>query len=126
MAVFAADTALNTIKASATAMAALRAAAQYSVVSWSETNASDVTLALTGSSHIVLGASRSSATARANTLKTVRSGSAVSGVTPATSGAANALGKDFDVAIPIVSPFSAMQSGTGTGTGYLGILRCDL
>ena len=127
MAIFNSDTALNSISASSTAMTAMRAAAQYSVVSWTENSNTPVTLTLTGTSHIVLGASRSTASAaRTNTLTTLRSGSTISATTALTSTTASTTATDFNCAIPIVSTRSVVLSGTGNGTGYLGILRCDV
>lgn len=125
MAVFNSDTALNAIAASARAMAACRAAAQYSVVSWTENGATAVALTLTGTSHIVMGASRSTIALRTVTLTTVRSGSAVSAITPSIGVAALTTGAEVNCAIPIVSTRTAKLSGTGSGTCYLGILRCD-
>ena len=126
MAVFNSDTALNAIAGSATAMAAARAASQYSVVSWTENGATPVSLTLTGTHHIVLGASRNASIARAVTLTTLRSGTTVSGTTPSTAAVASTTATDFNVAIPLVSPHTARLSGSGSVTSYLGILRCDV
>jgi hypothetical protein len=126
MAVFNSDAALNAIAASATAMAACRAAAQYSVVPWVENNSTLVSLTLTGTNYIVLGASRATSVGRTNIFTTLRSGTTISGTTPNTSGTASTTATDFNVAIPLVSPYSASLSGSGNNYGYIGLLRCDV
>ena len=126
MACFNSDTALNAIAASSTAMAACRAAAQYNVQSWSENNTTAVTISLIGTSYIVLGASRSAAAVRTDTFTTLRSGSAISLTTANTAGASSTTATDFNCAIPLVAPYTAKLNNTGTVTGYIGLLRCDI
>ncbi len=126
MVLFNSDVALNAVAASATAMASLRAAAQYSVVSWAQNGTTPVAFALSGTSHIVLGISQAATqTGRTNTFTTLRNGTAISGTTPSYLNVSSTTALDCNVAIPIVAPRTAAVSATSTNTGYIGILRCD-
>lgn len=124
MACYNSDTALNAIAGSTTAMASLRAAAQYTIQSATENGTTAVALGWAGT-YIVLGASRSTVLARTVTLTTVRAGSGVSGAI-AMNAAADALAQDANVAIPLSAATNFVLSSSGTGTIYLGALRCDV
>ena len=126
MAFYNSDAALNALKASPAAMAALRAASRYSVagpVSASGTTGVVMT-GVSGSANIILGVSHQEATARSYTLSTLRSGSAIS-ATVATTASSNALGKDFDIAVPITSTYSFTSVVGNASQSYFGVLRCD-
>ena len=125
MAFFNSDVALNAIAASPTAMAACRAAAQYEVRALS-LNASETTVALPGTSYIVLGCSTSAAASRRYQFSTLRSDSTISTVAPFTRTLASTTATDFDIAIPIVTPYKIKPVNTGPVTLYYGILRCDI
>lgn len=124
MACYNSDTALNAIAGSTTAMASLRAAAQYSTKSATENGTTAVNLSWVGT-YIVLGASRATSTARNVTLSTVRAGSGISG-TIAMNGTGDALAQDVDVAIPLSAATNFVLSASGTGAIYFGALRCDV
>lgn len=122
------DVALNAIAASATALAACRAAAGYAVQAWTENNTTPVSLPLTGAKYIVLGASKvSTYSDRAYTVYTRRSGSTISATTPwILSAQTGTTATDVNLAIPITGPYSAASVSVGATAAYLGLLRCDI
>lgn len=126
MAIYNSDTALNAIKASATAMAVMRAASRFSIVSTSANNTNSVSLSnIAGTANILLGVSHNDTTARNYTIATLRSGSAISatvGTLPSTSTAA----KDYVIAVPITSAYSFTSVSGNTSNSYFGVLRCDV
>lgn len=126
MAFYNSDIALNAIAASPSVMAVMRAASRYSVAGPITANGtSSVAMAgVSGSANIVLGISRSTSAADNYTLSTRRSGSAISATVTA-SATGNALGKDFDVAVPITSTYSFTSVVGNAAQSYFGVLRCD-
>lgn len=121
------DVALNAIAASATALAACRAAAGYAVQAWTENNTTPVSLPLTGAKYIVLGASKVASGSRAYTVYTRRSGSTISATTPVIlSMQTGTTATDVNLAIPIAGPYSAASGSVGATAAYLGLLRCDI
>lgn len=128
MAIYNSDTALNSISASADAMAVMRAASKYSVVTNTADGVSAVSLAaqMSGSANIVLGVSHTgSAISYTYTMSTKRSGSAVS-ATVASGATTNSLGKDVDCAIPITTTYSFASVSGSIFQSYFGVLRCDI
>lgn len=119
------DVALNAIAASATALAACRAAAGYAVQAWTENYTTPVSLPLTGAKYIVLGASKASSAGRAYTVDTRRSGSTISATTPGFL-STGTTATDVNLAIPIAGPYSAASVSGGATAAYLGLLRCDI
>ena len=126
MAIYNSDTALNSIKASAAAMAVMRAASRFSIVSTAANNTSSVSLGIiAGTANILLGVSHAETTTRNYTIATLRSGSAIS-ATINTNANNNTLAKDYDVAVPITSVYSFVSVAGNTSTSYFGVLRCDV
>jgi hypothetical protein len=126
MALFNSDTALNLIKASAAAMAAMRAASRYSVAGAITANGTNGVFmnGVSGSANIILGVSHANATSYSYTLSTLRSGSAIS-ASVATASSSNVLGKDFDIAVPLTSAYSFTSVTGNSSASYFGVLRCD-
>ena len=125
MALYNSDTALNAIKLSAAAMAAMRAASRYSVSSYTANGVGGVPLpGIGGAANIILGVSHLEGTARNYTLSTLRSGSAIS-ATVATAASSNALGKDYDIVVPLTSAYSFTSVSGNISSSYFGVLRCD-
>ena len=127
MAIYNSDTALNAIKLSAAAMAAMRAASRYSVtIPIAAAGVSGVPMTgVGGAANIILGVSHASGTAYNYTLSTLRSGSAIS-ATVATAASSNALGKDYDIAVPLTSTYSFTSDSGNVTQSYFGVLRCDI
>lgn len=126
MAIYNSDTALNAIKLSAAAMAVMRAASKFSIVATTANQTSSVSLGtIAGSANILLGLSHVDTTARNYTFSTLRSGSAIS-ATVSTNTTSNALGKDYDIAVPLTSTYSFTSVSGNTASSYFGILRCDI
>ena len=125
MALYQSDALLAALAGSATAMAAARAATAYTVLAWAEKGQTPEPLSLPGTAYVVLGASRSVVNTRTVTLETLRAGSTQSATTPTIGTIANTSATEVNTAIPIAATFTARLSGTGSGTGYLGLLRCD-
>lgn len=126
MAIYNSDTALNSIKASAAAMEAMRAASRFSIVSTSANNTNSVSLSnIAGTANILLGVSHSMVTAYNYTVSTLRSGSSIS-ATVSTDPSSNALAKDDDIAVPITSAYSFASVAGNTSNSYFGVLRCDV
>lgn len=125
MAIYNSDTALNSIKASATAMAVMRAASRFSIVSATANNTTIVSLYAAGTANILLGVSHADTTARNYTIATLRSGSSIS-ATVNTLNNSNSLAKDYNIAVPITSAYSFTSVAGNTATSYFGVLRCDI
>lgn len=125
MAIYNSDTALNAIKSSAAAMAVMRAASRFSIKTATANNTSSVSLGVAGTANILLGVSHADATARGYTIATLRSGSAIS-TALSTLGNSNTLAKDYDITVPITSPYSFTSVAGNTSTSYFGVLRCDV
>jgi len=128
MALFNNDPALSAIAVSPAAMAVMRAASKYSVVTNTANGVSAVSLAahMSGSANIVLGVSHQSTSVSYNyTMSTKRSGSAVS-ATVASGTTPNVLGKDVNCAIPITSTYSFTSDSGNVTQSYFGVLRCDI
>jgi len=125
MAFYNSDIALNTINASAPAMEVMRAASKFSIVMASANQTSSVSLGgIAGAANILLGVSHAESIARSYTLSTLRSGSAII-ATVTTSATNNALGKDYDIAVPLTSTYSFTSVAGNTSSSYFGVLRCD-
>jgi hypothetical protein len=125
MALFNSDSALNFINASADAMAAMRSASKFSIVTMAANQTSSVSLGgIAGAANILLGVSHAESTARGYTLSTLRSGSAIS-ATVTTSATANTLGKDYDIVVPLTSAYSFTSVTGNVFSSYFGVLRCD-
>lgn len=118
------DAALNALKASPAAMAALRAASRYSVISTSPDLSTPVAVYPPGNANILLGASQGSGVDGTHTFSTLRGGSGVSAVVTNNS-SPDQLARDSDVAIPLTGPYSFTSSLTAGHTAYFGFLRCD-
>lgn len=128
MALFNNDPALSAIAVSPAAMAVMRAASKYSVVTNTANGVSAVSLALqlSGAAYIVLGASHTGSAVSYNyTMSTKRSGSAVS-ATVASGATTNILGKDVACAIPITPTYSFTSVSGNVNQAYFGVLRCDI
>lgn len=128
MAIYNSDTALSAIAVSPAAMAVMRAASKYSVVTNPANGVSAVSLAaqMSGSANIVLGVShQGSSVSYSYTMSTKRSGSAVS-ATVASGTTTNILGKDVDCAIPITTTYSFASVSGNVNQAYFGVLRCDI
>ena len=127
LAMYNSDTALNSISASASAMAVMRAASKYSVTSVGSANGtSSVSTYLPGTYYILLGLSHSSTTSYTYSVSTRRSGSTIPNTSIYTSTSSNTNGADSNVALPITTPYSfASQVGNSAAT-YFGVLRCDI
>ena len=121
MVIFNSDTALAAISASSTALNAMRTAAQYNLYGGTTGTISGPN---SSGSYIVVGLSSSNGASGMVTINTKRSGSAVGNVVTADLPRASD-GKTYDVAIPVVSPFSVANSGPGY-TWFIGMLRCDV
>ena len=127
MAIYNSDTALNSISTSAAAMAVMRAASKYSVTSVGSANGtSSVSTYLPGTYYILLGLSHSSTTSYTYSVSTRRSGSSISNTSLYTSAYSNANGADYNVALPITSPYSFTSQAGNTAATYFGVLRCDI
>ena len=126
MAFYNSDTALNAIAASPSVMAVMRAASRYSVAGPATANGTNGVFmnGVSGSANIILGVSHISATSYSYTLSTLRSGSAIS-ATVATTTTSNALGKDYDIAVPLTSTYSFTSVTGNSSASYFGVLRCD-
>lgn len=124
MAFYNSDAALNALKASPAAMAALRAASRYSVISATPNLATPVAVSPPGNANILLGASLINSVSGSHTFSALRGGSGVSAVVTNDS-SPDQLARDSDVAIPLTGPYS-FTSSIGSGyTAYFGFLRCD-
>ena len=124
-AIYNSDTALNSISASASAMAVMRAASRFSIVTATASGTSSVTLAsIAGTANILLGVSNSVSAAYGYTVSTLRSGSAIS-ATVNTLSNSNALAKDYDIAVPLTSAYSFTSVFGNFYGAYFGVLRCD-
>ena len=121
MAVFNSDMALAAIAASSTALTAMRASASYHLYGGTINTLSGPN---PSGSYIVVGLSTSNGTSGAVTISTLRSGSSVSNQQGVYLPRASD-GKSYDKAIPVVSPFSVLNSGSGW-TWYVGMVRCDI
>ena len=129
LAMYNSDTALNSISASASAMAVMRAASKYSVVAGSANGTSSVSIStayLPGTYYILLGLSHTNTTAYTYSVSTRRSGSSISNTSLYTSTSSNANGADYNVALPITSPYSFTSQAGNTAATYFGVLRCDI
>lgn len=125
MALHNSDTALNAIKMSAEMMAAMRAASKFSIVTVQASGTSSVPLStIAGTANILLGVSKADTVSRNYYMATLRSGSAIS-ATVATSTTNNALAKDYDIAVPLTSPYSFTTESFNNKQVYFGVLRCD-
>lgn len=126
MAFYNSDIALNAIAASPSVMAVMRAASRYSVSGADTANGTNGVFmgGVSGSANIVLGVSHQETIVRSYTLSTLRSGSAIS-ATVATAASSNALGKDFDIAVPLKSTYSFTSVAGNASQSYFGVLRCD-
>lgn len=125
MAIYNSDTALNSIKASAAAMASMRAASRFFIKTGTANGVNSITIGgVAGTANILLGASHAIATAHSYTIATLRSGSSIS-ATVNTVPSSNTLAKDSDVAVPITSGYSFSSVAGNTSTSYFGVLRCD-
>lgn len=125
MAFYNSDVALNALKASPAAMAALRVASRYSVINAAPNSATPVTVNPPGNANILLGASLFAGTAATHIFSTLRGGSGVSAVVT-NNGILDQLAQDTDVAIPLTGPYSFTSSIGGFGSvAYFGFLRCD-
>lgn len=120
MAAWASDNALNAIKASATAMAALRGAAGYTVVN-SSSSSGTLDLGVSGKNYIVLGISNSVYASGSTTLTTLRSSSAMA-ATLSLDGSLDTAAQDSNQATPVTGPVLVNQ---GNGYFWYGLLRCD-
>ena len=129
MAMYNSDTALNSISASASAMAVMRAASKYSVVAGSANGTSSVSIStayLPGTYYILLGLSHTNTTPYTYSVSTRRSGSSISNTSIYTSASGNTNGADSNLALPITSPYSFTSQTGNTATTYFGVLRCDI
>lgn len=125
MAFYNSDIALNAIAADPSLMAVMRAASKYSVPVFTANGTAGVAMpGVSGSANIVLGISHGAALINNYTLSTLRSGSAIS-ATVTTTTIVNALGKDFDIAVPLTSTYSFTSVAGNTSASYFGVLRCD-
>ncbi len=127
MALYNSDTALNSIAAEPALMAVMRTASRYTVT-WIGTanGVSNMVMAgVSGTANIVLGISHANSASHNYTLSTRRTGSAIS-ATCATLPVHNALGKDYDIAVPITSVYSFTSVVDNSYGTYIGILRCDI
>lgn len=128
MAIWNSDAMLLKIAASPSAMASMRAASRYSVVSATANSTASVSLAgeLAGANYIVLGCSSAlGGTTWVNTLAAKRSGSAISAAI-AMNISSDALAKDTDAAVPITAPYSFTSGAGNVYLTYFGVLRCDI
>ena len=130
LAMYNSDTALNSISASASAMAVMRAASKYSVVVAGSANGTSSvsisTVYLPGTYYILLGLSHNNATSYTYSVSTRRSGSSISNTSLYTSASSNPNGADTNLALPITSPYSFTSQTGNTATTYFGVLRCDI
>ena len=126
MALYNSDTALNSIAAVPELMAVMRAASRYSVVHAGVANgtSSVAMFGVNGTANIVLGISHANTASNNYTLSTRRTGSAIS-ATCATLPVSNALGKDYDIAVPLTSAYSFTSVAGNVYDTYVSILRCD-
>ena len=120
MAAWASDNALNAIKASATAMAALRGAAGYAAVSPGSSSGT-FDLGVSGKNYIVLGISNSLYGTGSVTLNTRRSSSAMA-ATLSPDGSPDSAAQDSNQATPVTGPVLVNQTN---GYFWCGLLRCD-
>ena len=127
MALYNSDMALNSIAAAPSVMAVMRAASRHSITYiGTANNTNSVAMAdVSGAANIVLGISHTIGVAYNYTLSTRRSGSAIS-ATVATSAVSNALGKDYDIAVPLTSVYSFTSVAGNISQTYVGVLRCDI
>lgn len=129
LAIYNSDTALNSISASASAMAVMRAASKYSVTSVGPANGTSsvsISPAVLPGTNILLGLSHISTTAYYYSVSTRRSGSSISNTSLYTGTSSNPNGADSKLALPITSPYSFTSQAGNTATTYLGVLRCDI
>jgi len=129
LAMYNSDTALNSISASASAMAVMRAASKYSVVAGSANGTSSVSIStayLPGTYYILLGLSHTNTTPYTYSVSTRRSGSSISNTSLYTSTSSNPNGADTNLALPITSPYSFTSQAGNTAATYFGVLRCDI
>ena len=125
MALYNSDTALNAIKLSAGAMAAMRAASKFSIVTQMSNGTGSAPLGtIAGTANILLGVSFADNYPVNYYMSTRRSGSAIS-ATVTTGTTSNALAKDYDVAVPLTSPYSFTTGNVNSRQSYFGVLRCD-
>jgi hypothetical protein len=122
MAIFNSDTALAAIATSSTALTAMRAAPQYAL-------SAGTTGAIAGlnaaGSYIVVGLSTSNGTSSGVNIATRRAGSSVSMFQAATGAGNGSAGTQYNVAMPMVTPFSVTNVGA-PWTWFVGTLRCDI
>lgn len=129
LAMYNSDTALNSISASASAMAVMRAASKYSVTSVGSANGTSsvsISSAVLPGTNILLGLSHVSTTPYYYSVSTRRSGSAIDNTSIYTSSSSNTNGADSNVAVPITTPYSFASQAGNTATTCFGFLRCDI
>lgn len=124
MAAWGSDNALIAIKASATAMAAMRGAGGYEVKAFSGAASTPISIDLVGRAYILLGVSANTNNA-INITAVSRRGS--SGMTSpiVTSAFISSAAQDSNQATPLNGPVVMSQTGGPSYTYYLGLLRCD-
>lgn len=124
MAAWGSDNALAAIKASATAMAACRAAGGYEVRGGTVPVAANYDMGGGGRAYIVLGVSTTSGSAHLITLLGRRGSSGMTS-TINVSGSSGYGAQDSNQATPVSGPVIITQNSAGSATESLGLLRCD-
>lgn len=124
MAAWGSDNALTAIKASATAMAAMRGAGGYEVTAFSGAANTPISIDLVGRAYILLGVSATHNTAISITAVSRRGSSGMTSPI-ATSGIVSSAAQDSNQATPLNGPVVMSQNGGPAYTCYLGLLRCD-
>ncbi len=124
MAAWGSDNALTAIKASATAMAAMRGAGGYGVTAFSGAANTPISIDLVGRAYILLGVSANHNTTISITAVSSRGSSGMESPI-ATSGSVSSAAQDSNQATPLNGPVVMSQSGGPAYTYYLGLLRCD-
>jgi len=118
------DTLLTHLAITPSLMAKARAQSKYAIVSDAASGTSSVSLSgqMPGSAYILLGMSASVAIPYSYSVASKRGG----GTANVSVDNSNDIGaRDYDLAEPLVSPYS-FTSTTGNGfTTYFGVLRCD-
>lgn len=118
------DALLSTLVSSPTLMAKARAQSKYTSVSAVASGTSTVSLSgsLPGTAYILLGMSANTTTAYAYNIATRRGGGTVN---VAIDSSSDSGARDYDLAAPLVSPYSFTSTVGNAFTTYFGVLRCD-
>lgn len=118
------DALLSALVSSPTLMAKARAQSKYAIVSAAASGTSTVSLSglLPGTAYILLGMSASTSIPYSYSVASKRGGGTAN---VAIDNSSDSDARDYDLAAPLVSPYSFTSTSGNMATTYFGVLRCD-